>query len=246
MTLNLLDPNEIKEEKKEGAISSQRLIAELAVEEAKINKDLNILREFAKLETERIKKETDEFVDSQQLRVTELKKEVEGLEARRTEALKPIHQVRGEATKLLEEAKQALERAEQRERDAEALHEKNLDVAEDLHDQKVDLDEREAKIEGKENSAKAEESRLKDSANALANKWVEFHTAGGEANAKLIERENKLKMREEAADIRHREQEERDVALKKEVRAIADKYETLERATKEVKKKLGVDHIENL
>lgn len=239
--MNLLDPNEIKEEKKATADQSQRLIHALSEEEARINKELNLLRENAKIEKQKIEAETTAFIESQKTRKEELVKEVTGLEARRSEALKPIEVVKIEADTTMEEAKKALSRALQREKDAEALHEANLDLADDLKDKKEELHDREQRVEKKENINIVEERRLKDSANTLANKWVAFHTAVNTSNVNFENKEKRIANTEKVLDIRKAELDKRDVLQTEHRRQIRDKYQTLARAIEEAKKKYNIE-----
>lgn len=239
--MNLLDPNEIKEEKKANADQSQKLIHALSEEEARINKELNLVRESARLEKEKIEAETSTFIESQKTRKEDLIKEVAGLEQRRVEALKPIEQVKTEAETTLETAKKALSRALQREKDADALHEENLDLADDLKDKKEELHDREQRVEKKENINIVEERRLKDSANTLANKWVAFHEAVNTSNVNFENKEKRIQATEKVLDIRKAELDKRDVLQTEHRRQIRDKYQTLARAIEESKKKYNIN-----
>lgn len=239
--MNLLDPNEIKEEKKGNAIASQKLITALAEEEAKLNKALNLVKENAKIEREKIEAETTEFVESQKTIKSDLIKEVTGLEARRAEALKPVKDVTAEANTTLEEAKTALSRALTKEKEAEALHEENLDLADTLKDRKEELDERERKVKSKEDIAVTEDRRLKDSANTLADKWVQFHTTVTTTNSNFENKDKRIADAEKVLDIRKKTLDERDAFQTQHVKQIRDKYATLGRAIEEAKKKYNVN-----
>ena len=239
--MNLLDPNEIKSDKKENADQSQRLIRVLSEEEAKLNKEVNILRENSIAEKDAIKKDTDEFVARETLRKEELTKEVNGLEQRRAEALKPIESIRAEADTHLNEAKQALARAEEKERGADTKYEQNVDLAEKLEEKKDELAEREDKVTIREDRATVEESRLKDSANALTDKWVKLHSETNRINVDFENREKRISDREKVLDIRQAQQEEREVLQTEHRKAIRDKYATLARAIEESKKKHNIN-----
>ncbi len=238
--INLLEPNEIKETKKESKLQSQKIITKLANEEATLNKEVNLVRENAKIQKEEIKKEVDEFVARETERRDVLKKEVDLLELRKAEALKPIYGLRVEAENAINEAKQAIVEVNKEKDRIEQLHEDNIDLAEKLQDKHNDLNERESKISHKENVIKAEEARLKDGNNQLTNKWVELHTATAKANADLEKRENKIKDSMKVLDIREEAQNKREIEQNNHDRLIKDKYATLGRAIEEAKTKYNI------
>ena len=137
----------------------------------------------------------------------------------------------------MEEAKTVLSRAIQREKDAEALHEKNFDLADTLSDRKDELDHREKRVEIKENLAIVEDRRLKDSANTLADKWVTFHTTVNTSNVNFENKEKRIADTEKVLDIKKAELDKRDVLQTEHKSQIRDKYQTLARAIEEAKKK---------
>lgn len=239
--MNLLDPNEIKEEKKGNAIASQKLISALSEEEAKINKDLNLLRENAKIEKEKIEAETTEFIQGQKTKKEDLLKEVTVLEARRSEALKPIEVVKTEANTTMEEAKTALSRALAKEKEVDALHEENLDLADKLADKKDELAQRERDVESRENANIREDLRLKDGNKKLADKWVEFHTKVNLSNTNFENKEKRIAGTEKVLDIRKAELDKRDALQTEHKKQIRDKYQTLARAIEEAKKKYNIN-----
>lgn len=238
--MELLDPNEIKDSKKESAQKSQKIIISLSEEEARLNKEVNLLREHADKQKKDIKEEVDRFIESQIGRKEALEGEVAALEARKTEALKPVYDTRSEADEYLKKAKLTLEIAEKKEKEADAKYEEIVEQSYELKDKADELTIREGEIGGKEDRVKAEESRLKDSANALTEKWAVFHEATANANAEFAMREKKIQDSEKTLEIRQAQQDAREKEQNDHDRAIKDKYDELGRAVEEVKKKYNV------
>ncbi len=231
----LLTPEEIKNEKKETVDQSQKLVTALSAEEAKLNKALSLVRENAKIETDRIKTATDNFVAEQETRVSDIRKEVDALEARRAEAMKPIEDVRAEADKYLEKAKKALTRATQKEADAEDVHQENLDFIETLKDREDELIERENKVTSREEMATVEDNRLKDNATSLAEKWVEYYKKVEETNKDIKKREDKVRGREKVLDITRQQLDERETEINHLDTLVKDKYATFGRTVGRMK-----------
>ncbi len=236
----LLDPDEIKNDKSQSANQSQKLITALNEEEAKLNREVSLLKTASEDEKLRIKTETDEYVARETLRKETLEKEVIGLETRRAEALKPIIDVRAEADTYLADAKATLARAERKEALVDEKHEENMDLAETLKDRESDVGSRETKVTSREEMVTVEESRLKDSSNALADKWVVYHSTTTRVNTDFENREKRITAREKTLDIRQGQLDERDKFQTGHVRQIRDKYATLGRAVDEARKKYNV------
>lgn len=228
--MNLLDPKEIKEEKKQNADQSQRLIIALGTEEARLNKELSLLRENAKVEKEKIEAETDTFVASQTLRRDTLAKEVEALEQRKAEALKPIETVRAEADTYLADAKVILARAEGKEVIEDERHEANMELAETLKDREDDLSQRETKVTTREEMVTVEESRVRDGIHKLSNDWVKFHETVNHQNLEFSRREKEIADRETVIDIRTERQNDRDKEMDTRKIRIDDEKATLKSA----------------
>jgi len=235
--MQILDPNEIKDTKKESIVQSQRLVNAISSEEARINKSLNILRAEAKIETAKIKDETNAFVQEQKDRVETATREVVSLESRRTEALKPIQAIKEEAETYLIEAKQALGEAQVLEEQAKASRAEIIDLAEDLKDREAEISDRDRKTTAREEKATIEEKQARLGTIAVSDKWVEFHKAVHTANVALADRELKITNREKVLEIRTEKQDEREIEQNNHDRAIKDKYETFECTIAEVKNK---------
>ena len=234
--MQILDPNEIKDTKKQSVDQGQRLIHAISTEEARLNKSISILREEAKVETEKIKTETDAFIREQKERAETMVKEVASLESRREEALKPINDIRIEAETYLIEAKQALGEAKALEEQAKANKDEIIELAEDLKDRESEILDRERKLTNREQRIAEEEKQTRLGTISLSDKWVEFHEKVNEANSELEKRESRILDREKVLDIRDTKQHERETLQDQHDRVIKDRYETLERSVDEVKK----------
>jgi hypothetical protein len=236
----LLDPNEIKEEKKENIVQTQKRNISLATEEAKLNKAINLTKQNAEKKKAEILKEVDEFVEKQRARADILIKEVELLELRKNEALKPVDDIKKEWEGKLEEVKEVLRETKQGLAQIEEDKEKNLELADKLQDKAEDLALREEKIEKREKGTTAEEKRLRESSNALSDGWVKLHEDTNKVNTEIAKKEQDLRDREKVLDIRGEEQDKREVEQNNHDRQIKDRYQTLERAIEESKKKHNI------
>ena len=112
----LPDPIENKKQEKRTEIEARARINDLAGEEARISKQLNETRENARYETEKIKLETDQFIEQQTERKNELLLEIGSLENRKKEALKPVDEIKSEAETLLKTVKEKEKQVEEREK----------------------------------------------------------------------------------------------------------------------------------
>lgn len=231
--MNLLDPNEIKQDKKDNIVKTQKRNISLADEEAKINRKLNITKQNADLKKKEIIEEVDKFVEEQRNRADLLIKEVDLLELRKAEALKPIDDIKKEWEDKVEEVKVVLEETKVNLAKSEKIKEENLNMADKLTDKHEDLDIREEKLEKRDKGISLEETRLKSSSDALTDGWVKLHEATNKANTDLEKRDNDLKDREKVIDIRKEEQDKREIEQNNHDRLIKDRYATLERAIKE-------------
>lgn len=236
----LLDPNEIKEDKKQNIVQTQKRNISLATEEAKLNRGINLTKQNAEKKKEEIKKEVDEFVEKQRVRADDLIKEVGLLELKKKEALKPVDDIKKEWEEKLEDIKVVLEETKQGLTKIEEDKEKNLELADKLQDKAEDLALREEKIEKREKGTIAEEKRLRDSSNTLSDGWVKLHEDTNKANTEIGKKEQDLRDRERVLDIRGEEQDKREIEQNNHDRQIKDRYQTLERAIEESKKKYNI------
>ena len=236
----ILDPNEIKDMKKESADQGQRLVASLSMEEARLNKDVAILRENFKAEKQRIEDELEENKATLSIRRTVLAQEVESLESRKKDALKPVLERLNQANALYESNQKEIIELVARGVKIKETEEKLIEGFEIIKDREDDLKIEESRLQRREKGTIAGENEIKRSSVELATNWVEYHKSVNDFNTRIKEtemRELKITDREKVLDIRTAKQDEREIEQNNHDRVIKDKYETLERTIAEVKNK---------
>jgi len=238
--MQILDPNEIKDIKKENADQGQRLVASLSMEEARLNKEVAILREKYKAEKQRIDDELEENKATLSIRRTVLAQEVELLESRKKDALKPVLERLNQANALYESNQKEIIELVARGVKIKETEEKLIEGFEIIKDREDDLKIEENRLQRKEKGIIAGENEIKRSSGELATNWVEYHKSVNDFNTRIQEtemRELKITDLEKVLDIRTAKQDEREVEQNNHDRAIKDKYETLERTIVELKNK---------
>ena len=233
--MQLLDPSEIKEEKKENIVQTQKRTISLAKEEARINREINLTKQNAEIQKTEIKKEVDDFIEKEKARATDMVKEVDLLELRKAEALKPVAHLKKELEEKIKKVDQTKIDLEVNQAQVKEDKDANLDLAETLSDRVDDLDTREEKIAKSETKNTIEQTRLKNSGKTLSNDWIKLHEDTHKANTELKDRESKLNDIEKVLAIRSENQDKREVEQNNHDRAIRDKYETLARTMERIK-----------
>ena len=198
--MKLLAAEEVKKESNRSDEERKERVRKLIEEEATVTKRLNDILEKEKVEKKRIADER--AVDDGQLAVKKsvLAQEVESLEARKAEALKPIDEKRKEAEKLLADANTAWSdigkiRAALDERDL-SLRER----AEAIVDRDEESVERAKNLDGREIGVASAENEVKKSTENLSKSWIEYHKQVHDKTAELDSRELRLVASEKAND----------------------------------------------
>lgn len=232
--MTLLDPSEIKDEKKQRELESQRRITALGAEEAAANKRVNDLLERERQEKERIALEAGPGLG---IAKSILQTEVEALEVRKAEALRPVTEVLAEAeAKRIENNQQGeliAQKSAQLDHDRELL----LDQAEKVKDQEQENTRIKIKLDSRDKKITEAEGELKKSAIDLGEKWVEFHKAVSDNEKNLVDRETKIASDAKANEVRAAELEKVAEQQASEHLTIADKYKTLQSAIAEFERK---------
>lgn len=235
--MKLLEPEKVKADKHRQEAETDTRIALLKQEESASAKRLNESLEHERKEKERIDESLklatenlatyESAVDAKRSAIL---RELETLEARQKEALKPIHEKKQEAEALFEQAKQSLADA-QRHRDAsdelrDALEEK----LNDLGEKEADISEKAQDLDRRESAIKDIEDETARQTKSIADKWIEYYKKSHEANESLARRENEVKHGKKVnEDIRAEIEKERQ-RISEEDRAVCDKYKALEQA----------------
>ena len=225
----ILSPNEIKEEKKENIVQTQKRNISLANEEAKLNRDINLTKQNAEKKKEEISKDVSEFMVREKAKVENLTREVALLELQKKEALKPVDDIKKELEDKVAMLNEKLEKVETVLNQNEKDHETNLDNADTIKDLQEDIEARDEKLKKKEQGAKSEEERLRKSNDSLTDAWVKLHEATSAANTDIDKKSSEIGDRETILNIRKEEQDKREVEQNNQDRLIKDKYETLQR-----------------
>lgn len=238
--MQLLTPDDIKQQKIKGQDESRRRSIMLADEESKQAKLLNLTRQHADEQKKEIAEDLEKFKVEVGAEKAVLIAEVTDLEERKREALKPINEIQKEAENRLATAKEKEADLAKREAalatDREALAERIDAVVEreEENAQKADdLDRRASNLE-------KEEARAKESEIELSKKWVVYHETATKSSATLDKKAQELALRERAIEIRAEEQNARDRALDDRESNLHHRYAALEAAIREHKRN-GID-----
>jgi hypothetical protein len=238
--MQLLEPNEITKEKKDTIVEKQKRNISLAEEEAKLNKELSLTKTDYEVKKKEMERDFENFSTEIKGHISTLKEEVNSLEERRKEAMKPVNDLRKELELKIEETEEINKKISKGFKDVEAGHEKNLELADKLKDKEDELGQREAKVSDSEDKCKREEAILKKSSENLAVKWAQFIEKVDKANKELEDRETKVTDREKVLEIRGESQNKREIEQNNKDREIKDRYETLQRAIQFAKEKYNV------
>jgi len=238
--MQLLSPEEIKEDKKIMIEESSNRSRALAIEEVKINRELNLLKTRAEIDRNYVKKETDEFIATQQERKDILIREITSLEDQRKELLKPIFEIENKAKEVLKDAENQLLEVKEAKLLVENNRENNLILAEKLQEKQESLNEQERDLINRQEKLNKEEEHLKNSFNTLNQKWSDYNLEILILNKKIRENkiiENKLNERQKALDITQNEQEKRVQEIKELDIVVRDKYAALATAVEHIETK---------
>lgn len=230
--MQLLTPEDVKNDKTNELGKKRVLLASIAEEEARMNRELNQAKENNTVERNRIASEFALFENEMKQRRAELSREVEALESRRSDALKPIENTQHEAEMLLERNKKDEESL--REQESVLVEQKNAWVErfEYLKDREQEIADREEGVATKEARARDEAEQLRASQIALSEEWVKFHRSVARANADIEEKLGKIGAERAGIEARRKINEEEALRLTNERRALHDAYLELEQAKK--------------
>lgn len=235
--MDLLNPENIKDEKKARVDEQIQRSNDAAQEETRVTKSLNETREFYATETARIIADHEEAIRPWENRKKELVQRVQSLEERKREALKPIKDLQVQAEEHMQRAKLRHDSADERET-AIRTREDELDVKiDEIADVREDLRAREAKIKNTEEGLEAATVISAASQNDLSGKWIAYHKAVQIYNDSVAEKELRLAERESKCAIWEKANSEKEATLSSKEREIESRYKALldaeERAEKQ-------------
>lgn len=241
MTTTLLTPESVKSDSQSQAREQQARVRDLSIEEERLIKSINDLRRDEVDEKARIREDVATFRNDAQVEVSKLdlvisnkKREVESLEARRAEAMRPIEEIRQEAEALMDQAQKRADDVKEREDKQKEADEAHTEALEKLHDRKQLADEREAALDNRQEMVKQEEQRSKESLEGIAQRWAHFHETVAAKDTELTQREAVVSAGEQANIIKAKELDQKEADYKEKDREIASRYEALERAHIEI------------
>ena len=231
--MKLLNPNEIRADRNESNEQAKIRAWKLANEESRLARDINILREKSKEETEKINNEVAEHKKQKEIEKAQLISEVENLREQKARLLAPIDDIRKDAEEILRKAEtHALDIRREMEYVARD-REKNQEFAEHLKDREGTLNEWQDDISKKADKVINEESRLKSSAERLAEEWVKYHKAVTDYNILIKEFENKsdeLCISEQSIINKRESLDQREKELAAEARLNRSEREAIKQA----------------
>lgn len=240
---HLLDPKEIEVEKKATSFAVQERVIKLQAEEARLNRVVCDLGEKIKaIESEVAAAEADKEYRLKR-RKTVLQTEVEILESRRKEALKPIIAEREEIKKEKDSIIELKKDVEEREKIIIIEKQEIKEKSNDLNKKEKIIIEAEKEL-GKKKESIEKTITFLDSQTKLL---LEKGTAINEREAKIAERELAVREREAKAimieranDVTRQQFADKEKEIAGKERMIADKYQTLQRAIAEANKKNNI------
>lgn len=235
--MDLLSPDAINRDKQESTEQSQRRSQAIAAEESRLTKAINLAKQRAAEQINTIEADWQEYRKEKEKERNTLSLEIASLRNDRAELLKPIDEIKANASRILRDAETRAADVENQAKDLETNKEKNQEFAEALADRKSELDSRERKLDKREAATADGEARLKVSTETLSENWVEYHKAVHTFNAKILkldQRAAQIKSKDIAQNYRHEQQNKWDKELDKKQRLIVNNYEALKRAQNQI------------
>jgi len=238
--MKLLEVTKVVEENKKSNQDRIQRVAKLNEEESAVVKRINRLRDHEKTEKQRV---ADELEDGQPKLVVKrsiLAQEVESLESRKKDALKPVYERMNEANALYEANQKEIIDLVSRRVKIKETEEKLMEGFEIIKDREGELQIEERKLKSREKGIVAGENEIKRSTSELATKWVDYHSSINNFNTRIQEVETREK---EVNDGQKTNEEFKKSLNKKEAeqtnhdRQISDRYATLGRAFEELERK---------
>jgi hypothetical protein len=242
--MELLTPEKIDAQKKADKNEARNRTQALAVEESKLIKSVSELKEKEKLAKEDFEKSEAERENSLAVKKTILQTEVEILEARKFEALKPIEIVKKEVEDDKKENKEQAEIIKSKENELLLIKGKLDEREKSLNVRQGEIVKGENEIVIKGNAILSGLETIKIKNEELATKYGEYYKKEDNLFKRkniVLEREVKVMALEKANGIAIQQFKEKDIEQANEAKKIADQYQTLARAITEAKKKYNIE-----
>lgn len=236
--MKLLDSIQVKTAQDLQTEDRVRRIKKLNQEESDAVKRLNLALEKERIEKQRLVERTAETDATLRVRKSVLAAEVDTLERKRADAMKPINDLRIEAEQFLksnqEESESLRSGLEMLKKSRDELTEKRDEFLDQTLEFNAFSEDKLSEINARESALVSAEKEIDRLTKKLSEEWVQFHSAVHGANADLAWREK------EVADalignqnfLKEIDQEKKNLA--EDRRAIQDGYKALSAARKEI------------
>lgn len=236
--IQLLQPDEVKKGPSKATEEARARVRDLGTEESKLIQSVNMLHGIEAEERARVDASVAKMRKEEADERGNLERQVAPLRAERIELMKPIDVLLKEAEERNATSKSREDAVKSREDAVADAEESITDRFEKIADREQEQDEREETLRECEMIARATEARLKTSTESLNEKWGIYNAAVLEKNIELTTREEKVIGEARANEIRTTELDKRRETLSKDYqskdREIADRYQTLTAASKEI------------
>ncbi len=236
--MQLLTPEDIKQEKSKTADEIRRTLGALQAEESASRKRINNLHDEEKKTKLRIEAESSvEEVSALTSQKESLLSEVAQLEDRKNEALKPVRELERQSQAKLDENIATSNALADKKAVLDDQRDTMLERLDAISDKEQDIAERSASLDRRERGIAGSEAEVKRSTIELENKWVDFYKTVAEREANLESREKSVIIETKANEYRAEELDNVAKQQSEKDREIQDRYETLRRATQEFEEK---------
>lgn len=228
--MKLLSVRQVADDKIDKDGKKRAYLKNLEIKETNLSLRLNRLKDFVSLEKKQIESEINNFILKSKELITDLEKEISGLESRKIEALKPITKTREQLEQLIKEnnkEKQKLkDEWDEISKEQNELTEISITYQDLLEKVNEDNDEIIRQSDNLKEAIKIHrESELK-----LSTEWKKFYDDVDKFNKNIIKKENAIKAETQANKKIRKEFDEEKKRLLNEQKALQDKYLALKQA----------------
>jgi len=167
-------------------------------------------------------------------RVKEMDAEIRILEERKKQAMIPIQMYKDQADVLLAEAKEALDRAINREQIAEETQDLLENKLDDLGDRELAIDKAERAIKAKQAGILAQQEQVRAGSEKLTERMAEFAAKMAKDEAEIYEKKKDLVLIERSLVAKDEKIKRTIKSIEEEKIRLEDQRRTLERAFKRI------------
>lgn len=160
--------------------------------------DLNLARAQAEFSSTMARNQAKWALEEEEHaeRIQSMSQEIQSLEHRKKEALIPIQMYKDEADKILAEAQNIMERAKEKEEQADYLQEKLEEKLTEVADREQFLQDSEKRLDNIKQGITSQQEQTTRSAEALVEKMTQFHMKQQDEESSILKRKEELAMAE--------------------------------------------------